>query len=113
MAAISKALSGFYPGNINRKNVTQSDGMFINYDENGHMNGALPPLNTQSAMDTFAQQQFDDYSLPGRIQPPNIRGDRLRKAIGSRPTVMKQKQFDEKREALKRRAAEIGTQNTQ
>lgn len=114
MAAISNAISGFYPGNIDRKNVTQSGGMFINYDENGHMNGALPPVDAQSPMDTFAQkQQFDDYSLPGRIQPPNIHGDRIRKALGRNPSIMKRKQIEEKREALKRRATENGAQSTQ
>ena len=110
MAAITKAMSGFYPGNIDRKNVTQSSGMFMNFDDNGHMTGALPPLNAQSPMDTFAQQQFDDYSLPGRIQPPNIRGDRLRKLLGSVPTVMKIKQ---KREEIERRITVNGAQNTQ
>lgn len=113
MAAISNAISGFYPGNIDRNNVTQSGGMFINYDENGHMNGALPPVNAQSPMETFAQQQFDDYSLPGRIQPPNIHGDRIRKALGRTPTIMRRKQMDDKREALRRRATENGAQSSQ
>lgn len=101
MAAIQKLISGFQPGNINRKNVTQDNGMFITRDESGRMTGMMPPLNTETPLDTFAQkQQFDDYSLPGRIQPPNLRGDDYRKHLGSCPTVMKRKQMNDRREQM-------------
>lgn len=110
MAAIQKLISGFQPGNINRKNVTQDNGMFITRDENGRMTGMMPPLNTETPLDTFANQQFDDYSLPGRIQPPNIRGDGYRKALGSRPTAMKRKQRDDELKQMKAQLNELRAQ---
>jgi hypothetical protein len=121
MAAIQKLISGFQPGNINRNNVTQDNGMFITRDENGRMTGMRSPLNTETPLDTFAQkEQFDDYSLPGRIQPPNIRGDDYRKHLGSRPTEMRRKQTNDRLEQMKaevkearRKITENGAQNIQ